>query len=266
MTPASRADWPGFQVLGLLLEVGAGGGVDPVGAPAEVHRVHVELEDLVLGELALQLDRDHGLLELAEQGPVAADAGEGVLDVLLGDGRAALGDPAAQQVGRARPGQPAPGDRPVLVEVAVLGGQHRPAGVLGDLVQRDHPAVLLGREGADLLPAGRVEEHDRLGGRHLGGQGHAGEGVDQPDDRARGDGHGRHGQPQRPAQDPPEAGAGGRRLALLALRSALLLVPGGPGGGDRGCCHSDRMVLHPWPETDSSDGRAVQPTWRRPRR
>ena len=184
-----------FEGLGLRLEVGAGGGVDPVGPAAEVHRVHVELEDLVLGELALQLDREHGLLELPEQGPVAAHTREGVLHVLLGDGRAALGDPVAQQVGRARPGQPAPGDGPVLVEVTVLGGQHRPAGGLGDLVQADDPAVLLGREGADLVPAGLVEEHDRLGGRDLGRHGHAGEGVDQPDDRAHGDGHGRHGQP-----------------------------------------------------------------------
>jgi hypothetical protein len=118
----------------------------------------------------------------------------------------------------------------VLVVVAVLGGQHGPAGVLGDLVQLDDPAVLLGREGADLAPAGLVEEHDRLGGRHLGGQGHAGEGVDQADDRARGHGDGGDGQPQRPAQDPAEPGAPGGwcLLALPDLRFALLLVPGGP--------------------------------------
>jgi hypothetical protein len=70
----------------------SGCGVDAVGAAAEIDAVEVELEDLVLAELALERERQHAFLELAAEG--AAVGQEDVAGELLGDGRAALA-PAA---------------------------------------------------------------------------------------------------------------------------------------------------------------------------
>ena len=70
-------------------EVGAGGGLDPVGALAEVDRVEVLGEDFVLGPVALEPVGERRLAELLED-RAAALRGERVLDELLGDRRGAL--------------------------------------------------------------------------------------------------------------------------------------------------------------------------------
>ncbi len=177
-----RPDQPG-QVGGLLqvegadvLAVpGAGRGLDAVGAAPEVDGVDVALEDLPLVELALELDGDDRLPELAPQGGVGADVD--VLDVLLGDRRPALGGALGPDVGPGGPGDADGIDAAVLEELAVLGGDD---GVLDDgrhLVDAYREPVLLAVEGGQ-LGAGGVVDDRRLGLRGLGRQRDLGEDPD----------------------------------------------------------------------------------------
>ena len=96
---------PGWAVA----EVGAGGRLDPVGALAEVDRVQVLGEDLVLAPVALELVGERRLAELLEDRPAALRL-ERVLDELLGDRRGALGGALAEDVLDQRRGR-CPGSR-----------------------------------------------------------------------------------------------------------------------------------------------------------
>jgi hypothetical protein len=76
-------------VVGLVAEVRARGGLDPVGPVAEVDGVEVLGEDLLLAPLAREVVGHRGLAELLEErAPVLGL--ERVLDELLGDRRATL--------------------------------------------------------------------------------------------------------------------------------------------------------------------------------
>ena len=79
--------------VGAMAEEAARRGVDAVGAAAEIDPVEIELEDLVLGELRLQRQRQDRLADLAAEGAVVGQ--EDVAGELLGDGRAALRPVAA---------------------------------------------------------------------------------------------------------------------------------------------------------------------------
>ena len=80
------------QLIDGFIEVRRGGCRDPIGAAAEVNDVQIRLQHLVFGPLLRHLGGDDQFLRLADQaadsGPLVAD--ECVLDVLLGDCRAAL--------------------------------------------------------------------------------------------------------------------------------------------------------------------------------
>ena len=78
----------------LAAEVGARGRLDPVGAVAEVDRVEVVAEDLLLRPLAREVVGERGLAQLLEQRALVL-GGERVLDELLRDRRAALDAPSA---------------------------------------------------------------------------------------------------------------------------------------------------------------------------
>ena len=82
-------------MIGAVPEELARGRVDPVGAAAEIDAVEIELEDLILAELALEREREDALLDLADEGPVVGQ--EDVARELLGDGRAALAPVAGAQ-------------------------------------------------------------------------------------------------------------------------------------------------------------------------
>jgi hypothetical protein len=71
------------EVLQLLAEVLPGRGLYPVGAPPEVDRIEIELEDLPLGVAPFQLDAHEHLADLALGGYLVADED---LGHLLGDG------------------------------------------------------------------------------------------------------------------------------------------------------------------------------------
>src|SRR3546814_20058746 len=71
----------------LLVEIGAGGGLDAIGVAAEENLVEVELEDLLLAQHVLDAPGEEGFLDLAG---VAQFVGQQqVLRHLLGDGRSA---------------------------------------------------------------------------------------------------------------------------------------------------------------------------------
>jgi hypothetical protein len=158
----------GERELGdVLPEVGAGGRLHAVGAPPEIGRVQVSLEDLTFGRHALEADREDRLGPLAPHGSGLAVEVE-VLRELLRDGRATFAV-AFGEVVEQRAGRPAQVDRTVLVEAPVLdrddGVLHR----LRDPRQRDGIAV-------DLTV--QVREQRPVRGKHLAGHG-------RPEERAR---------------------------------------------------------------------------------
>ncbi len=159
-------------------EVGQRGRIDAPRVLAEVDLVEVALEDLVLGHLPFEGDRDHRLADLAGQGAFRREVG--VLHVLLGQRRPALRDAAGAEVGHHGPQQRGGVDPGVLVEAGVLGGDHRLAGRRGDLVEPHDPPVHLRGEAGDLVAL--AVQHDRRSRqrrpvRHLprDPQGHEGE-------------------------------------------------------------------------------------------
>src|SRR5690606_36347020 len=189
-------------------EVGLAGGGDAVGAPAEEDRVEVALEDLLLRHLLLELDAEDRLLDLPADRALGRQV-EGDLHVLLGDGRAALRDPAALDVLVEGAGDAHGVDAVVLEEVPVLHGDDRLDDDVGHLVERHVGAVLVG------LHPGHGVAGVALAGRHVGRAdvgrllevvelGQLGLGEDDPH---AGDA-GQHGQPdqeQRAAPAPEDA-------------------------------------------------------------
>jgi hypothetical protein len=111
------------QVVQFLGEVTLRSGTDPVGAGAEVDPVQVALEDLVLGQAPFQFDRPDCLDDLAVQGLFGgAIEQEGVLDVLLGDGRGTTRDATRRDVADPGAQDGLDVDAVVVVELAILRG------------------------------------------------------------------------------------------------------------------------------------------------
>ena len=107
-----------------------GGGAHSVGARPEIHRVEIELQDLVLLVGPLQVRGDEGLPDLALYGYVVPH--KVVLCHLLGDGGPAqIG--LVEEVVHGGPGDGGEVHSLVLVEVVILGCQHRVDHHLGDL-------------------------------------------------------------------------------------------------------------------------------------
>ena len=145
-----------LELGGRLGEVVPGGGLDAVGAVAEVGDVEVALEDPVLGVLLLEGD---GVAQLADLALVGVRGGRGLLllgvglvdqrqlDHLLGDRRAALDDPVGRLVGDERAQRALQVERAVLVEAVVLDRDDRLAHDRRDLVERDVDPVLVVERG-----------------------------------------------------------------------------------------------------------------------
>ena len=129
------------QVLGVLVEVGDGGGLDAVGGVAVVDGVEVHHQDLFLGVRLLHLDGDVGLAHLALEDLLELLVREDrVAHELLRDGGRALGAAAEGHEDRADDALRV--DAVVLVEADVLGVHRALEHVGGDLVFRHAPAVL----------------------------------------------------------------------------------------------------------------------------
>ena len=146
----------GHLVDGLAV-VGLGGRLDAVGAAAEVDGVQVVGQDLVLGLDRLELDREHQFIGLT--GDVLILGQVGVLDVLLGDGGPALRASAGQVVPQ-RPADALGREPTVVIERAVLGGEHGMLHLEWDVLER-HAGATHAADTADLGLA--VGVHD-LGG------------------------------------------------------------------------------------------------------
>ena len=138
-------------------EVGASGGLDPIGAVPEVHGVEVLGEDLVLRPAPFEVVGERRLAQLLEHCPVAL-GGEGVLHELLGDRRAALGGVLLQDVLPHGPSDAPEVHALVLVEAAVLDRDHRVLHVRRDLAGGEEDAVLrVGQPRYLLSPVIRVD-------------------------------------------------------------------------------------------------------------
>ena len=84
-----------LERIGGFSEIASRRQLDAPGAAAEIDRVEIELEDLVLAERALEARRHDHLADLALVGEVVAH--QQVLHDLLGDGRAALRTPGLRR-------------------------------------------------------------------------------------------------------------------------------------------------------------------------
>ncbi len=147
------------------LEVRARGGLDAVGAVAEVDRVQVVAEDPLLRPLARQVVGHRRLAQLLEDRAVVL-GGERVLDELLRDRRAALDGLLRAHVLPQRAADAAHVDALVRVEAAVLDRDDRVLHHGRDLLLAEEDALLVAGQDADAAAAA-VEDHRRAVGRLL---------------------------------------------------------------------------------------------------
>ena len=165
------------QVGHLLAVVVLGCSTHAVSAVTEEALVQIQLEDLVLGQLALDLARQQDLGQLA--GVAVFGIEKELPRNLLGDGRAtrhALGVGTGQQPDRA--GDALVVHAAMLVEARILGGQERLLEPLRNLLHLDGVAARLAIDGHQPAIA-RVHVHrllqfdllERLHVRQLGGNG-----------------------------------------------------------------------------------------------
>ena len=198
------------------LEVRARGRLDAVRAVAEVDRVQVVAEDLLLRPLAREVVGEGGLAELLEHRPLVL-GGERVLDELLGDRRAALDDLLLDDVLVEGARDAAQVDAVVGVEAAVLDRDDRVLHDRRDLVLAQEQPLLVAGQDADPVPVAVVDDRVARGRLlelgQVGGDGHQ-----HPE-------HGRDGgqdaeaeQEREQAQLADADAAAGRRGLALAVR------------------------------------------------
>ena len=217
-SPASIAASADLHLARRLAEIALRGGLDAVGAGAEIDAVEIELENLVLAELALEPEREHQLLHLAPERALLGQ--EQVLGELLGEGGAALRHAAAKHVGDHGAGEPDRVDAEMAVEPAILDRDERLRQVGGKLLDRHIRAAHLAAQderpavGPDDLDRRRPFRHfERLDRRQR--RDHEG---DRPD---RGD-HRPQAEHQRPVEQAPQRAS--RRLRRVCGRARM---PGG---------------------------------------
>ena len=134
-------------VAGRMLEVELGRRFDAVGSFAEIDQIEVPLQNLVLGEPALQLNRPPQLDQLAPDGDLGT-VGVDRPGKLLGNGRAAGPEASrdhvpggADRIGYAKPA--------MLEKVAVLAGEERLYQVRRQLLIADDVSFLVAEELGD---------------------------------------------------------------------------------------------------------------------
>ena len=137
-------------------EVRARGRLDPVRPVAEVDRVQVLGEDLLLRPLAREVEGQRGLARLLEDRALVL-RGEGGLHELLGDRRAALDRLALDDVLEERTPDALQIHAGVLVEAPVLDGHDRVLHREADLVGLQDDAAVVRRQLAEELAAAVVE-------------------------------------------------------------------------------------------------------------
>ena len=176
------------HVRGVLAEVGLRGLLHAVGAAAEVDRVQVARQDLVLVELLVDLQSHDRFLGLAHVGGLAARVVP--LHVLHGDRGAALAGTALEVVDQGSH-DAARGDAAVLVEGGVLARDDRILDVLRDLVGVELGAVDLAERPHLGLAVGVVDPAG-LGEGEVGGFRDGGVVVEPDGEAESGEDHERH--------------------------------------------------------------------------
>ena len=243
------------QALGVVLaEVGARGGLDPVGALAEVDGVQVLGQDLVLVPLALEVVGEGRLAQLLEHGPRVLRL-ERVLYELLRDGRGALDRAAGKDVLDHRSADPPEVHSLVLVEALVLDRDHGLLHVGVDVLGLDQDPAGVREQGAHLAALG-VEDLGVLRLRvlllalELGQV--AGDGHHHPEDRRNHPQRRETDQDDRQAQLLDPAGLGLARAARAdplrqdggaagRARAVPVAVPVGAAPGTRRARHGKRI-------------------------
>jgi hypothetical protein len=193
-------------------EEGPGRGLDPVGALAEVDRVEVLGEDLVLAPVVLQPVGEGRLAELLEDGPFVLCL-ERFFDELLGDRRGALGGAAAHDVLDQSTGDALEVDAVVVVVARVLDRDHRVLDVGGDLARGEQDLVLVAGQRADRFARG-VEDLAVLRSLVLGEVVDRGQILGDSDDHS--EDHRDDGQDAESQQDKENAQLLQARLSALA--------------------------------------------------
>ncbi len=200
------------------------GGVDAIGAGAEIDAIQVELEDLVLGVFVLEPERQQRLLNLPGEGALVGE--EEVLRELLGDGAAALDDVAGAEIGEGGARQPPGIDAEMAVEAPVLGGDHRRRQIARHVTEAQrlaeevaiggHERAVRGQERHRGTPVGQRQRVDwRQRQREIG-------------DNPAADDYRPQEAKQRPAPDAPARRSPPRRLAPARAPRA---APGRPVAG-----------------------------------
>ena len=157
--PGQHGRFSQRDVLQGLAEVGFGRCRKAVGAVAQIDLVHIDLKNLVLGELLLELVGEQHLVELAGVGLFRAEVG--VARHLHGDGGSALAFDAAQ-VGESGAQNADVVHAAMLVKARVFNGHHGIAHHFGNVIDRHHAAALFA-ELADQIAIGAVHAQGLLG-------------------------------------------------------------------------------------------------------
>ena len=196
------------------VEVRLRGPLDSIGAVPEVDRVQICGEDPQLLPALFELPGKRRLFELAADGSLGRDAR--VLDELLRDGRTALYDALARDVGPHCAPDPAEVDTPVLVEALVFDRNDRLLHDRRDVGGPDEDAALGAPErGEDRVPVVRIDVPIDLTGhvRRIAGRDLARNSRDQPERERRDAEEKKDDEEGSEAElsDPPPAPVRGRR-------------------------------------------------------
>src|SRR6185503_15547194 len=146
------------EIARVLAEEAARGRFDAIEAVAEIHLVQIELEDLVLGELALEPPREHRLFQLAPQRLVRRE--ETLARELLRQRASTLRRAMRAQVVERRGEYPYHVDAAVIVKALILDRDDRVHQVRRDVRQRRLDALLL--EDRERRPVVLVVQRRRL--------------------------------------------------------------------------------------------------------
>ena len=155
-----------IEVAGFLVEITLGRGIRAVGASAEIGRVQIAREDLLLAEPRFQPQRQHRLLNFAAQRALRRQIGEP--RQLLGNRAAAFGAAMAREVAPAGAQHAAQIDPAMLVEPPVFDRNDRLDQVGGQMLGGELLAAIDAARGNRLAPAGSKDNRrGRLLGRGL---------------------------------------------------------------------------------------------------
>ena len=162
------------EVLGVDVEIHLRRGLHAVRPVAELHEVQIPGQNLVLGEVFIQVRRQFHLAKLARDGVLVGgssfvvglgfDQHEVVLDVLLVQGGRALGDPAVCDVRDDRSGSSAQVNAVMVIEPSVFNGDDRFLHRFRDLIRRDFLSALCVEGGKGVpVPVGHGGDLRELG-------------------------------------------------------------------------------------------------------